>query len=61
MDGEEALYNLGTDISEKTNLKDHHPEIVAQLKEAMQNFDAEVTKNARPAGQVENPEALTMK
>lgn len=61
LNGEEALYNLATDISEKTNLAAQHPEIVAQLKEAMRNFETEITKNARPAGQVENPQALTMK
>ncbi len=60
IDEEEALYNLATDISEKTNLKNEHPEIVVQLKEAMKKFDAEVTKNARPSGQVENPVALTI-
>ena len=58
--GEEALYNLKTDIGEKINLKEEHPEIVAQLKKAMQEFDAEVTKNARPVGHVENPKALTL-
>ncbi len=58
--GKESLYHLKTDISEKTNLKDQHPEIVAQLKEAMEKFDVEITKNARPAGQVETPKTLTM-
>ncbi len=60
VNGEETLYNLKTDIAEETNLKDQYPEIVAQLKEAMQNFDAEVTKNARPVGHVENPVPLTI-
>lgn len=59
--GEEALSNLETDIAEKTNLKDQHPEIVAQLKGEMQKFEAEITKNARPTGHIENPKALTMK
>lgn len=57
--GEEALYNLKNDISEKNNLIDQHPDIVAQLKKAMQDFDAEITKNARPVGHVENPKPLT--
>ncbi len=61
VNGEEALYNLKTDIAEKNNLKDQYPDIVTQLKEAMQKFDAEVTKNARPVGHVENPKALTIK
>lgn len=59
--GKETLYNLKTDIAEKNNLIDQYPEIVIQLKEAMKNFDAEVTKNARPVGHVENPKALTLK
>jgi arylsulfatase A len=60
INGEEALYNLKTDIAEQINMKDQHPEIVAQLKKAMQAFDDEVTTNARPAGHVENPQALTL-
>lgn len=58
--GEEALYNLETDIAEKTNLKEQNPEIVAQLKEAMKNFEEEVTINARPVGHINNPKALTI-
>ncbi|MGQ1786118.1 sulfatase family protein [Saccharicrinis sp. GN24d3] len=58
--GEEALYNLKTDMGEQINLKDQYPDIVAQLKKAMQEFDAEVTKNARPAGHVDNPKALAL-
>jgi arylsulfatase A-like enzyme len=59
--GKEALYDLKTDIAEQTNLKDQHPDIVAKLKQAMQEFEAEVSKNSRPAGLVENPKALTLK
>ncbi len=58
---EEALYNLKNDIAEQANLKDQYPEIVAQLKDVMQKFNAEVTQNARPAGHVEKPVALTIK
>lgn len=61
IEGVEALYNLKTDIGEKINLKNQHPEIVTQLKNAMHEFDVEVTKNARPVGHVENPKALTLK
>lgn len=60
IDGEESLYNLKSDISEKTNLKDKHPEIVVQLKKAMQKFGADVKENARPVGRVDNPKTLTM-
>lgn len=58
--GDEALYNLNVDITESDNLKDQYPEIVTKLKKAMQEFDAEVTKNARPVGHVDNPKALTL-
>ena len=60
INGEEALYNLKDDIAEKNNLKDQYPDIVAQLKNAMQEFDTEVTKNARPSGHVDHPKALTL-
>lgn len=60
VNGKETLCNLKTDIAEKVNVKDQHPDIVAKLKSAMKKFDAEITKNARPAGHVENPKALTM-
>ncbi len=60
IEDEEALYNLETDISEKTNLASQYPEIVAKLKEAMQQFDEDMKNNARPAGMVENPKVLTM-
>ncbi len=56
--GKETLSNLKTDVAEQTNLKEQYPDIVAQLKNAMQIFDAEVTKNARPAGHVKNPKPL---
>lgn len=59
IDGEESLYNLKTDIGEQHNVKEQHLDIVEQLRNAMENFDAEVTKNARPSGHVENPKALT--
>lgn len=59
--GKEALYNLRTDIAEKNNLIDQYPENVAQLKMAMQEFEEDVTKNARPVGNVKNPIALKKK
>ncbi|MDQ8180276.1 sulfatase [Pelagicoccus sp. SDUM812005] len=60
VDGEEALYNLDTDISEKTNLASSHPEIVQQLKGAMQAFEKEMEANERPAGSVDNPTPLAL-
>jgi len=60
IDAKEALYNLDRDIGEKKNLASSRPEIVQQLKAAMQGFDLEMKANVRPAGSVESPKALTM-
>lgn len=54
------LYNLETDISEKTNVIKDHPEVVSKLLKAAKEFDAEVSANVRPAAFVENPKPLTM-
>ncbi len=59
IDGKEALYNLGDDIGEKNNLAAKHPEIVQQLKSAMQDFENEMEANLRPAALVENPVPLS--
>lgn len=61
VDGKETLYNLDDDISEKNNVITSHPEIVQQLKAAMQSFEKEMAANVRPAGSVENPVPLTLK
>ncbi|MFC5051435.1 sulfatase [Rubritalea spongiae] len=61
VDGKVTLYNLDKDISEKKNLAAQHPEIVQQLQEAIQKFDAKMAKEVRPAGKVENPKVLTLK
>ncbi|REE00146.1 sulfatase family protein [Marinoscillum furvescens] len=61
VNGKEALYNLKSDTSETQNLADQHPEIVTQLKAAMQKFDKEITANARPVGVVDSPRPLTLK
>ncbi|MDQ8208240.1 sulfatase [Coraliomargarita sp. SDUM461003] len=60
-DGKEALYKLDTDISEKKNVAAKHPEIVQQLKVAMQGFEKEMQASVRSAGSVENPMPLSMK
>jgi arylsulfatase A-like enzyme len=46
-----ALYDLTTDIGEKTDLSKAQPEVVARLRARMLELDAEVTKNARPTWQ----------
>jgi len=60
IDNKQALYNLKTDISESHNVIDQHPKIVEQLKKAMQYFEDDITKNARPVGHTENPKPLTL-
>ncbi|KJD37210.1 arylsulfatase [Tamlana sedimentorum] len=55
-----ALYNLKNDISEQHNIKNQYPEIVAQLKEVMKNFETEIDANARPVGHVNNPKPLSV-
>ncbi|HEC03735.1 MAG TPA: arylsulfatase, partial [Phycisphaerales bacterium] len=47
------LYDLQTDISEKNNLAENHPDIVQRLTTTMQEFDAELKANSRPPGKVE--------
>ncbi len=42
------LYDLQEDPGETTNVADDHPEIVGQLVQAMDNFDAELKANIRP-------------
>jgi hypothetical protein len=55
-----ALYNLTTDMGEQTDVKEKHPEIVAELeklaKEARADLGDGITKvtgaNRRPSGSV---------
>lgn len=48
-----ALYHLGDDIGETTNLAEKHPEKVRELIETMEAFDASLKASARPAGKHE--------
>ena len=48
-----SLYNLKEDIGEEINVADLHPKLVARLKKKMKEFDEILTKEARPAGQLE--------
>lgn len=52
------LYNLTDDIGETTNVAADHPEIVKQLTQYMDDFEAEMTKNTRPVGRIENSRTL---
>ena len=46
------LYNLEEDISEKKSKAGAFPEIVERIQKAMNDFDAELKANARPAGRI---------
>ncbi|MFC7338752.1 sulfatase [Haloferula chungangensis] len=53
-----ALYNLDEDMAEKNNLLKEQPEIAEKLRSAAKDFEAELSKNSRPAGQVDKAETL---
>lgn len=44
---ETLLFDLDKDVEESTNLAQSHPEIVEELTSQMQEYDAEITENAR--------------
>lgn len=52
------LYNLDEDIGESRNVAADHPEVVKRLKGYMDQFDAEIRRNARPVGVAEHPRTL---
>ena len=45
--GQVMLFDLDSDLGEKTNLADKHPEIVTKLGTRMKELDAEITENQR--------------
>ncbi|YCM47107.1 sulfatase (plasmid) [Verrucomicrobiaceae bacterium 227] len=47
------LYNLETDVAERTNLLKENPEVVKRLIGLMTAFEKDIAKNSRPAGFVE--------
>lgn len=53
-----VLYNLESDISEKTNVLENHPEIVSTLLNVAKEFEKEISANTRPAAFVQNPKPL---
>lgn len=57
------LYNLDTDIGEKTDVASAHPEVVARLQDLIRQMDGDLgrTKNGpgvRPPGRVDHPQFL---
>jgi arylsulfatase A-like enzyme len=63
----EALYDLEEDISERHNVINENPEIVASIEQIMDQCRLDLGddlegiqgKNCRPAGKVDNPKPLT--
>jgi len=47
-----ALYDLSADVGEQTNVAADHPDVVERLTKMAAAFDAQLEKDARPAGQV---------
>lgn len=47
-----ALYDLSADIGEQTNVAADHPDVVERLTKMAAEFDAQLKKDARPAGRV---------
>ena len=43
-----GIYDLSTDIGEKTNLIDNHPERVAMMMASLEAWLVEVTENSTP-------------
>jgi arylsulfatase A-like enzyme len=46
------LFDLKNDIAESTNVATQHPDVVDRLNAELQRQEAEIIKNARPAGRV---------
>lgn len=48
-----TLYDLENDIEETINVAAQHPQVVEKLSKLAKEFDADLKRNMRPAGQVE--------
>lgn len=48
-----SLFNLEEDISEVQNLAEEHPEVVNKLQALIQEFDEQLTREARPVGSLD--------
>ena len=57
-DRHDELYDLGKDLGETKNVAGEHPQLVAELKAALDAHVAEIETVARPAAFVENPRPL---
>ena len=60
------LYNLDTDIGEKTDVAEKHPDVVKRLQELVAKMDADLGAakqgpGVRPPGHVQKPQPLLLK
>ena len=55
--GKPFLYNLEEDIGEKQSKAGAFPEVVGRIQKAMADFDAELKRQARPAGRISSQAA----
>ena len=53
------LYDLESDIGEKKNVINSHPEVVQRLNAHLKAFTKDIADNSRPAAFVENPKPLS--
>ena len=53
-----SLFQLDDDIAESTDVSKEHPDVVARLKGYIEQFQADIAANSRPAGMVRNPKPL---
>jgi arylsulfatase A-like enzyme len=53
-----ALFNLETDIGEKTSVLADHPEVAERLRGYVRAFEKDLAQNSRPAAFVDNPKPL---
>ena len=53
------LFDIETDVGERKDVTESHPEVVSELMELVKVFEKGLRENSRPAGYVEDPKALT--
>jgi arylsulfatase A-like enzyme len=52
------LYDLSTDLGERNDLSDKHPEMVKELDRLLKEHASSIAANLRPAGYAKNPEPI---
>jgi arylsulfatase A-like enzyme len=52
------LYHLASDVGETTNVAAKHPDVVKRLQGYLDEFEAQIRRDARPVGVAQNPRTL---